>query len=121
MGVIEQGGADIYDLAKESKQDAVIAALVFSSIGDGRKTVTTAGTAEALAGSTPCKKVVITAMIANTGNIAIGGSTVVALEANRRGALLMAGGSVAIEIDNLSKIYIDSEVNGEGVNFYYLN
>jgi hypothetical protein len=27
MGVIEQGGADIYDLAKESKQDATILAI----------------------------------------------------------------------------------------------
>lgn len=121
--MLEQGsiksGAITVRLADALGNIVEPAASTFSSIGDGRKTVTTAGTAEALAGSTACKKVVIMAMIANTGNIVVGGSSVVAAEATRQGISLMAGASVQIEIDNLNKIYLDSEVNGEGVTFIY--
>src|SRR3990167_7995858 len=49
-----------------------------STIGDGRKTVTTPGTAVALAASTTIKKVHIQALPSNTDAIAVGASTVVA-------------------------------------------
>jgi hypothetical protein len=92
-----------------------------TTIGDDRKTVTTAGTRVALASSTACKQVIITAETDNTGNITVGGSTVVAALATRRGIPLAAGDSVALEIDNLADVYIDSTVNGDGVTFAYFS
>lgn len=92
----------------------------YSTIVDGRKTVTTAGTAEALvASSTVCKKVVISALEGNTDAIVVGSSTVVAAAGTRRGLPLTPLSSVTIEIDDVNKIYIDSVVSGEGVSFVY--
>ena len=92
-----------------------------STIGDGRKVVTAAGTAEALAASTACEKVDIQAELDNTGVIVVGGSTVVATAATRRGIALRAGDSYCLEVDNLADVYIDAEVNGEGVTYTYFN
>ena len=92
-----------------------------TGIGDGRKTVTTAGTAEALAVSTAAKAVIITAETDNTGYVVVGGSTVVAALATRRGTPLNAGDSVTLEIDNLADIYLDVTVSGDGVTYIYSN
>jgi hypothetical protein len=90
-----------------------------TSIADDRKTVTTAGTRVALASSTACKQVVITAETDNTGYVVVGGSTVVAALATRRGVPLAPGDSVTFQIDNLADVYLDSTVNGDGVTFAY--
>ncbi len=45
----------------------------------------------------------------------VGGSTV----ASTRGIFLYAGESVEISAGNLSSVYINSSVNGEGVVFTY--
>jgi len=87
------------------------------AIGDGSATVTTAGTRVQLTTTaTPCKKVRITANGANTGNIFVGGSTI----ASGRGKSLVPLQDVEIEIDDLSKVYLDSSVNGEGVHYVYV-
>jgi hypothetical protein len=90
-----------------------------SSIGDGRKVVAAAATAETLAVSTACKTVVITAETDNTGVISVGASDVVAALATRKGTPLNAGDSVSIDIDNLSKVYLDTTVSGDGVTYTY--
>jgi hypothetical protein len=90
-----------------------------SGIGHGLKTVTTAGTDEALAGSTTCKKVLVQAQTDNTGWIAIGSSGVDATVATGSGFLLGPGDAYEFEIDNLADVYIDSTVNGEGVRYTY--
>ncbi len=92
-----------------------------SSIGHGKKTVTTAGTDVALATSGSCSKVIIQAYNANTGFIAVGGEGVNAADANGDGILLDAGDSVEVETDALTDIYIDATVNGEGVRFFYFS
>lgn len=92
-----------------------------TGIGDGRKVVTTAGTALALDTSTPCKKVTITAETDNTGIIVVGGSTVVAALATRRGTPLNAGDSYEFDIDNLADVYLDTTVNGDGVTFTWFS
>ena len=85
------------------------------TIGDGTATVTTAGTAVQLTTTkTACKKVLITAKGGNTGNIYVGGSTI----ASGRGKQLVPLQDIWIEIDDLSKVYIDASVNGEGVDVY---
>lgn len=90
-----------------------------TGISDGRKTVTTAGTREALAASTSCKWVTITAETDNTGVVAVGGSTVVASLSTRTGTPLFAGDSVTILTDNLADIQLDVTVSGEGVTYTY--
>lgn len=87
------------------------------SIGDGSATVTTAGTRVQLTTtSTPCKKVLITANGANSGNIWVGGATV----ANGRGKQLVPLQDVEIWIDNLNKIYVDSTSDGDSVSYLFV-
>lgn len=92
---------------------------IISGINDGRKEITSAGTREALAGSTVCKKVIITAETDNTGVVVVGGTTVVAALATRRGTPLFAGDSIELEIDNLADINLDVTVSTEGVTYTY--
>lgn len=86
---------------------------------DQRKTVTTGGTAEALAGSTVAKWVAITAETDNTGIIVVGGSTVIASLSTRRGIPLSAGDTVVLPVDNLADVFLDTTVNGDGVTYAY--
>jgi hypothetical protein len=89
------------------------------TIGNGRKVVTTAGTAVTLGSSTTIRYVVIAAEADNTGVIAVGGATVVAALATRQGVFLNASDVIGFPIDNLADVYIDSTVNGDGVTFTY--
>lgn len=98
-----------------------VSVAVKSTIADGRKTVTAAGTAEALAASTACKLITITAETDNTDIVVVGGSTVVAALATRRGVPLDPGDSYELGIDDLADVYIDALVNGEGVTYAYFN
>lgn len=111
-------GVNDGDVAKANPLPTYVAQ---GAIADNRKVVTTAGTAVALsATSIACKVAYIQAEADNTGVIVLGGSTVIASQATRRGIVLNAGDSIAIEIDDLAKIYLDSTVNGDGVTFVYL-
>lgn len=93
---------------------------VASTVGDGRKTVASTGTAEALSTTTAIKEVTITAETDNTDIVVVGGSTVVAALATRRGTPLYPGDSVTLTADDLAEVYVDALVNGEGVTFNYL-
>ena len=89
-----------------------------TTITDDRKIVTTAGTRVALASSTACKEVVITAETDNTGIVAVGAAaTVVAALATRTGIPLNAGDSIVLQTDNLADVGLDSTVSGDGVTF----
>lgn len=92
-----------------------------TTINTGRTTVTTAGTRVVLAASTACKRIVIQALYANTGRIAVGGTGVVAASGTEQGQILFAGDSFELEIDNLNDVNIDSSVNGEGVSYTAFN
>jgi len=92
-----------------------------TGIAHGVKTITTAGTDEALAGSTVCKKVIIQSQTDNTGLIAVGTSGVDATEATGTGVILYAGDALEIEIDNLADVYIDATVSGEGVRYSWFS
>lgn len=98
----------------------VIALSPISAMGHGVKTVSAAGTDEALSGSSvPCKKVVIQAQTDNTGKIAVGSSGVDATVATGTGVLLEPGDTFELEMSDLMLIYIDSTVNGDGVRYTY--
>ena len=89
------------------------------TIGDGQKLVTTHGTAVKLsASSVPCLKVTIQALLTNTGSIAVGASDVAA-NGTIKGIVLFAGSSITLTISDLTSIYIDSTVDGEGVSYLY--
>jgi hypothetical protein len=82
---------------------------------EGKKTVTTAGTAVQLAASATAKSVVVQALLTNTGNICVGGTAVKA--STPTAPLLEAGQTISVDIDDIGAVWIDSTVNGEGVAF----
>jgi hypothetical protein len=87
----------------------------------GAKTVTTAGTAEALASSGLYASVAIKAKNGNTGQVYVGGSDV----ASSTNGGLSPGDRLVIapsrgHIVDLSDTYIDVDTNGEGVDIYAL-
>jgi len=87
---------------------------------DGRKFVTTAGTAVALSStSIHVDWVIVTAETNNTGVMAVGASTVVASLTTRRGTPLLAGESVVLTAVDLADVYIDATVSTDGVTFTY--
>ncbi len=88
-----------------------------TTVLNGKKTVTTAGTRVTLAGSTACKSVTIKALIANTGTIYVGDSSV----ASTNGYALLAGEAVSLDIANLSTVNLDASVSGEGVTYLGVN
>lgn len=94
-------------------------------IGDGRKTVTVAGTPEKLIDAqTACTKIEISALESNTDMVVVGSSSVVAGTANdaggtRRGTPLSAGQTYTVYIDYVDHLYLDAVVSGEGVSFTY--
>lgn len=88
------------------------------TVADGRQTVTTAGTRVALsATSLVYDSVDITAETDNTGIVVVGGSTVVAALATRRGTPLNAGDTITLCNVDLAKVYIDSMVSTDGVTW----
>ena len=89
-----------------------------TTVTDGRKVVTTAGTRVALATSTACKEVVITAETDNTGIVVVGAAaSVIASLATRTGVPLNAGDSIVLQTDNLADIGLDATVSSDGVTF----
>jgi hypothetical protein len=112
-------GADgSFTLVSPSNPFPVAVTSANTTVSDGRKVVTTAGTRVALASSTACKEVVITAETDNTGIVAVGAAaTVVATIATRTGVPLAAGDSITLQIDNLADIGLDATVSGDGVTF----
>lgn len=94
----------------------------YTTVRDGSKNVTTAGTAVQLSStSVLCEKVEVTAKIGNTDVIVVGASTVVAATGTRRGTPLDPGQTFTMYIDDLSKVYIDSVVSGEGCTFTHFS
>jgi hypothetical protein len=87
----------------------------------GQKTVTTAGTAVALGTQNINAPLMVKALDANTGVIAIGndGAGDVTIS---NGLRLEAGDVVIFEyVSTLANLFIDSAVNGEGVSWIILN
>jgi len=92
----------------------------YNQIGDGRKVIAVPATAVQLsATSVKCQRVEVTALLTNTNAVSVGGSTTLATAGSERGKILYSGDSVTIYADNLTKIYIDALVAGEGVVFIY--
>ena len=89
-------------------------------VTDGRKAVTTAGTAEQIGvASKHVAQVNIQAETNNTGIMAVGASAVVAAEGSQRGTMLLSGESMTLFDVDMGDIYIDATVSTDGVTFTY--
>lgn len=92
----------------------------YPNVGDGRKTVTVAGTPERLvASNTPCRKVEVQALPTNTDVVALGASTVDAAAGAERGTILPPNGYATLYVEDLYALYVDAATSGEGVAFTY--
>ncbi|MGH2761389.1 MAG: hypothetical protein ACRDLD_02215 [Thermoleophilaceae bacterium] len=92
-----------------------------STITTGRKVVATAGTPGVLSGNVGrIISVTIQAESDNTGVIAIGDANVDAAVGAERGVLLEAGQAITLNIAQLSTIFCDATVSGDGVSFLAL-
>jgi len=89
-----------------------------NGIGDGKTLMTTAGTRQQLPNQ-PCSRVRIQAHPDNTGDIVVGGSTVIAAVASRRGLALYSSQWAEFAVDNLNRLWIDSTVSGDKLNYIY--
>lgn len=96
-----------------------MAIAVYETVGDGRKTVTTAGTREQLGSLTSCRKVTVQAELDNSGVVVVGGSSCVAALSTRRGLALEAGDSEDFYVLELADLYLDVTVSGDGVTYVY--
>ena len=87
----------------------------------GQKTVTTAGTAEALGSQAVQGPLMIKALESNTGYIYLGNDGTPDV-ASSTGLVLAAGDAVIFDhVGNLASIYLDCSVDGEGVAWLALN
>jgi len=89
-------------------------------IAGGAKTVSAAGTAEAISSTVSgVTSLIIRAKTANTGVIYVGDSTV----SSSDNAGIEAGVSIDFPLHlspvSLTNVYIDASVTGEGVDFWY--
>lgn len=84
----------------------------------GRTVVTTAGTKVKFSTTAvSTKRVVITPFAANTKAVTVGGTDVVGSLAGRKGAAVPAAGQLILDVDDLTDLYLDAEVNGEGASW----
>jgi hypothetical protein len=83
----------------------------------GQKTVTTAGTAEALGSDQIDFGLIVKALDTNTGIVVVGNDG--ADDVTVSNGFRLAAGDVAVfdHVDNLAAIYVDAAVNGEGVSW----
>jgi hypothetical protein len=91
-------------------------------LNSGVKTIAAKGTPEALGSSTRCESITITALAANTKAVWVGGSDVKASE--KKGTPLEKSQTLRLiaahdHVDDLAQVFVDPEVNGEGVSFSY--
>lgn len=89
------------------------------TLRSGEKTVTTAGTAVAIASAQLVRSVTIVAKDDNTGKVYIGGSDVASTTNNglAPGDVLELNSRGPAAID-LADIYVDADTNSEGVDYY---
>ena len=94
---------------------------IAGKIVSGRKAVASAGTAVQLTTtSTHCFMVIVSADLGNTNPVVIGGSDVVAVSGSQKGIVLVPGNNpVMIVIDDVNKIYVDSQSDGDAVCYAY--
>ncbi len=93
---------------------------VYNAIVSDSATCVTAGTADAFKASpTKCRRVDVQAFRGNTGRVAIGGAAVDATAATQKGIALDPDDTYTFYVQDLTDLFIDSEVSGDGVAYNY--
>lgn len=93
----------------------VTATAIPTTLTGGTLAVTTAGTAEALGASLATKSIYIRAKSTNTSFVCVGDSAVD--EATNQQIVLYANDSITLDIANRATVYVDADVNLEGVDY----
>lgn len=125
LGVGDDADLEIIQLrvdptSKRLLVDALTEQEGHGTVGDGIRTVTTAGTRVQLStSSVSCKRLVIQSLSSNTGVMVVGSVTCVAAEATRQGVALWPTQRAEFYVNNLNLLYIDSTVNGEKAHYFY--
>lgn len=87
----------------------------------GQKTVTSAGTAEALGTAVVHSPIMVKALLANTNNVYVGNDGAGDVTSGN-GIELDAGEVVVFDyVSSLSALIVDADTNGEGVSWIALN
>ena len=111
MAVIEQGSLNL--------TSATVISVNLNPgtiVGNGVTSVPTAGSAVQLASTSSIKSVTVRALSTNTGLIYIGSSSV----SLANGFELSPQETVSIDINDPSKLWLDTQTNGNGVSYIYL-
>lgn len=87
------------------------------TLTNGRRTVTTPGTAVALGSAATCAWVSVSALPSNTGRVAVGGTGVLATPGSETGLMLAPGSSLTIPVDDRASVFVDAVIPGEGVSY----
>ena len=93
---------------------------VYTGGGQGRKTIGTPGTEEALGASTAIKSIIISALPGNENPVTVGFNGVVAAAGSETGKILYSGDSVEFKINDLATVFVDVITAGDGVTYLYL-
>lgn len=102
----------------DSKGRQLTRGYIPSTVINGQKTVSSAGTAEPLVGSsTEARQVIIKALSGNTNNVYVGDSSV----DSSNGYVLASGKKVKFRVADLANVYLDVDTGGEGVSFIGVN
>ena len=89
-------------------------------IVSGRKAVAALGVAEKLvATATQCFEVDVCADTGNTKAIVVGALNIVAIPGSQVGSILLPGEVVKMHVDDVNKIWVNAQVNGEAVCYTY--
>lgn len=89
-----------------------------NQIIDGKKTSTSPGTAvQFSATKVPCSYVEVQALETNTKQVAVGGPLVKEAVASRAGVVLQPGEGRVFYVIDLSELWLDPQVSGEGVGY----
>ena len=89
-----------------------------SGLSGGRKVNVTGGTRVQLSSTeAPCNAIIIQALRSNVGNVAVGGSDVSISVGSENGLVLAPGQTITLNVNNITRIWIDAANNTEGVNY----
>jgi len=126
IGLVQNADGTFRISVEDVNSDEILAAVGamsveyprFVGLNSQSVTVTTGGTGVRLIDvATPrARKVIIQAMLNNSGVVCVGGINVVAAQATRTGTALTAGDIIEMDTDPYN-VFVDSVENGDGVTW----
>ena len=112
---VVQATAANLNVTEASASTISTAVAIPTTLTGGSKTVTTSGTAETLGTTLATKSIYIRAKATNTSFVCVGDSNVD--ESSNQQIVLYANDSITLDIANRLTVYVDVDVNLEGVDY----